>query len=225
MEDVLRFLEAYEVWIYALVGITGAIYIRKLLLAWEEWRNSVFGLERDSAQRRFSAAMSMLVILALFAISEFILVSFVSPVYPKTNLLPTPTVAVLVTPTATLPALATPDALAATIAPTTTAEQGCTPGEVEWLDPQPGQEISGTMELKGTVNIPDLGFYKYEYSQPGSTIWTPIAADTKPKNAEVIGVWNTSIVVPGDYLLRLVVSNSQNQLLPYCVVPVRIKAP
>ena len=41
----------------------------------------------------------------------------------------------------------------------------------------------------------------------------------------LLGNWDTTLLVPGDYLLRLVVADSQNQLLPACVVSVRVVAP
>jgi uncharacterized membrane protein len=101
MDELLRFLEQYEAWIYALLGVVGFIYFRKLAADWQEWRSSVFGLERESAQRRLSATLSVVVILSLLAAAEFVLVSFVAPVYPVANILQTPTVSLLTTPTGT----------------------------------------------------------------------------------------------------------------------------
>ena len=81
--------------------------------------------------------------------------------------------------------------------------------------------------LKGIVNVLNLGFYKYEFSQVGSNKWNTIAAGSKavvlPDN--IIGNWNTSQWPSGDYLLRLVVSDNTNKLMPACVVPVRITQP
>lgn len=227
MEDLLRFLNTYEVWIYGLFGLVWVIYLRKLIVAWGEWRGAVFGMERESAQRRFNTSVTMLVLLGLVMVSEFVMVSFVAPVFPKTQVLPTPTLAILVTPTAVLAGVAQTPTAAIGAAPTaeTAVREGCTAGQIEWVDPKPNQELQGTVNLIGTVNLPNLGFYKYEFSTPGTDNWTPIAADTKVKVNELLGVWNTSIVTPGEYLLRLVVTDGQNQTLPVCVVPVKIIAP
>jgi hypothetical protein len=172
----------------------------------------------------------------------FVLNSFVAPALPKLNLLHTPTINVLATPTATLisaegngkqtpsaqlTGTTTESALSQTVTPTLTAE-GCIPNELEWTSPKPGDELSGTVVLKGTVNVLNLGFYKYEYSPAGSNKWFTIAAGNTAVNAtneNKIGQWNTSQVVPGDYQLRLVVSDNTNKLLPACVVPVKITQP
>jgi hypothetical protein len=82
-----------------------------------------------------------------------------------------------------------------------------------------------TVELLGTVNIPNLGFYKYEFSEPGSDVWSTIAADNVAKVNGTIGYWNTGQLTPGDYLLRLVVVDNQNNPFPACVIAVRVVAP
>ena len=79
--------------------------------------------------------------------------------------------------------------------------------------------------LKGTVNIPDFGFYKYEYSQDNLN-WNTIQAGTNIVINEKLGDWDTSILPSGDYSLRLVVTNHQAEAFPPCrlnvkVVPVR----
>jgi hypothetical protein len=149
-------------------------------------------------------------------------------------MIPTPTLDLLATPTVTLEAknsstLMPASALAGTQTTTTPTPgkvvDGCIKGQLEWTFPKGGDEINGTIELKGIVNVANLGFYKYEYSQPGSSAWITIAAGDKPKNDEPLGgVWNTSQLVPGDYLLRLVVSDNKNQVLPACQISVQIVA-
>ena len=227
MEDVLRFLGKNEIPIYLLTGAVGLFYLFRLLVSWRDWRGTLYGLERESAQRRFSANMTAVILLTLFMMAEFILVSLVSPSLPQSGALPTATLDLLSTPTVTLePGVDTP------VAPTneglalSTVEIGqCEPGRIEWIEPLPGAEISGTVELSGTVNIEDFGFYKYEYTTPGGNTWFTIAAGNQPVANGKLGDWNTSQLVPGDYLLRLVAVNNQNQPLPACVVQVRIFAP
>jgi hypothetical protein len=223
MDELLRFLEKYEIWVYVLLGVVAVIYVQRLLVAWRDWRNSVFGLEKESAQRKLTTALTILVLLALFVIGEFFIVSFVAPTAPQT-ILSTPTLDLLATVTATLPSsndLATPTAsgLSATEAP---LSEGCVQGQIEWTAPLPGDTITSSVELKGTVNVPNLGFFKYQYAQPGSDTWTDIAAGNKPLINGTIGVWNTSQLVAGDYKLRLVVMDNQNKLFPACVVQIRI---
>lgn len=228
MEDLLRFFATYEYWIYALLGLVGILYVRKLFAAWQEWRGSVFGLERESAQRRLSASVSILALLALAAASEFVLVSFVSPGYAGLQQLPTPTVDLLATPSVTLPVAdlesATPEPTSdsgPTLAPV--VDTGCVEGQIEWTYPLDQEEIQGVIEPRGVVNVPNLGFYKYEFTKAGEGNWTAIAAGNLPRNDEPLGgSWNTDQVTPGDYELRLVVTDNQNGIFPACVISVRI---
>jgi hypothetical protein len=226
MEELLRFLQLNEGFIYLVLGIGGMLYLRNLWQSWQEWRGTVFGLERENAQRRFSGAVTVLSLLLLLGLAEFSLVTFVAPSYPANRLLPTPTLNKLSTPTPKLLMTLLPTSQG-TRAPTAqaTLSQDCQPGKIELSSPKSGDEVKGTIQLKGTVNIPNLGFYKYEYSPVGSEVWITIAADNKVKNKEVLGVWNTTQVAPGDYRIRIVATDSLNLSLPACVVIVRVKTP
>jgi len=256
MEDLLRFLKNNEVWIYVLLGLVGLWYIRKLFQALSEWRGALFGLEKDNAQRRLSEAASVLILLALMGTGEFLLVSFVSPGFPRVDAVPTPTLDILATPTVTLspqetlPLPGTPAPAGTALAVGSVAgtaavparsivtgsaeaqgSNGCIPGKLEFLDPDKlGKELKGAVILKGTVDVPDFGFYKYEFTTPGSNNWVTIAAGEELVNAtsakpNELGPWDTKTLTPGDYLLRLVVTDHQGNKLPECVIPVRVSAP
>jgi hypothetical protein len=243
MNELLRFLKTNEVWIYVLLGLVGLWYLRKLLVALAEWRGALFGLEKDNAQRQLSAAMSVLILLALMGASEFLLVSFISPTFPGIDLLPTPTLDLLATPTVTLsPALlssevgkptenqSTPTLSLTPVVTQTLAKSGCIPGQLEFIYPdKPGTELKGAVTLKGTVSVADFGYYKYEFAPPGSNNWTPIAAGQNVVNAstgnELGPPWETSQMTPGDYLLRLVVTDHEGKSLPECEIQIRVSAP
>lgn len=231
MEIFVTFLKTYETWIYALFGVVAVVYVRKLILAIIERRSTLFGLERENAQRKMMLSISVVGLLSFITLLVFITTTFVVPTLPSAKSLITPTIDILITGTATLAAseAGTPmPESAGTPAPQptpTVAGGGCVARTLEWSTPQSGDEISGTVELTGTVNIADLGFYKYEYSQAGSEKWLTIAAGNTGVIDGTIGTWNTEQIVPGDYLLRLVVSDNTNKLLPACVVPVKIVKP
>jgi len=231
MKDLLRFLDINELWVYVLTGAVGLVYLQKLVVAWQEWRGALFGLERENAQRRLGMALTVLILLGLIALAEFGMVSFVAPSIPELATLATPTMDLLATPTATLDATEEAASTPGGIAPTAQAvssAQGCIQGQVEWISPTPGQEVSGTVSLQATVDVPDLGFYRYEYSQPGSSTWTIIAAGQtalNDKNGHNLGTWNTGLLAQGDYFLRLVAIDSQNQTLSACQVNVRVVSP
>jgi hypothetical protein len=224
MEALLQFLDSYEIWIYVILGAVGLAYLRKTLSAWKEWRSAAFGLERENAQRRFSSSITVVILLGLMGMAELVVVSFVSPTVPRLAL-ETPTVSLLVTPSATLPPgvpTPTPGAGEATAEMVSASSNGCIPGQIEWVSPKPGEEVKGAVDLVGTVSIPNLGFYKYEFSQPGSDSWTIIAGNNKAVVNGKLGVWNTDQLTPGDYLLRLVISDSQDKVMPPCGINVRI---
>jgi hypothetical protein len=228
MEELLRFLEQYEVWIYALLGVVGFIYFKKLVGDWQEWRNSVFGLERESAQRRLSATLAIVVVISLLATAEFVLVSFVSPVYPVASMLQTPTINVLTTPTAALLAAGETQPEEATTLSTQAAVVAgdCNPAVLDWSYPQAGDEVTGVVKLVGTANLANMGFFKYEFSEVGSDNWVTIAAMNTLRNEEEFdGSWNTQALVPGDYRLRLVMTDNENQILPACEITVRVVPP
>lgn len=227
MEALFPFLRQYEAWIYVILGAIAFVYFQKLISSWKEWQGTVFGLERESAQRRFSTSLTILLLLVLFVVVEFVIVSFVTPSYPQVASLSTPTLDVLATQTVTLPALVeaaqAEDADEATPLPNLQAiQEGCIPGQIEWIYPEPGETVSATIELRGTVNIPNLGYYKYEYSQPGEEIWFPIAAGNQAKVDGQIGFWDTKQRDSGDYLLRLVVMDNEEKPFPACIIPVRV---
>ena len=236
MKDILQYLEDTQVWIYLLLGLVGGVSLRKLYLAWEELRSAVFGLEREKAQRSLSISLTVVILLAMLAAAEYVLVNFISSEVPAGSSLATPTLDLLATPS---PMVETSEALLVTeeaeTQPTLTAPatEGCIPGEIEWLSPESGGEISGKVDLLGVINVANLGFFKYEFSQPGSDAWVTIAAGNAdslqiPEEETVkqfTGVWNTEQLALGDYLLRLVVTDNQNQLLPVCVIPVRVISP
>lgn len=231
MDVLLQYLQDYQILIYVVLGIGGIIVLRNVLKAWREWRNAFFGLERESARQKASSSMTILLTIMILAVAEFFLVSFYLPNQPKELALATPTIDLLATPTVTLPSgtkmATTPTRVDGTT--TSVVEEGCTPGKIQWVFPQNGGQLKGTVELKGIVNVPNLGFYKYEFSSVGSNTWVTIAAGNsesyKLADQKLGGAWNTAQLVPGDYRLRLVVSDNQNQIFPACVITIRIVAP
>jgi hypothetical protein len=91
--------------------------------------------------------------------------------------------------------------------------------------PKPGDIIKGNIKLQGTANIPNFGFFKYEFAADGSDTWQTILAGNTGVQDGWLGDWDTSLITPGFYNLRLVVTNSQGNALPPCIVPIQIAAP
>ena len=226
MNSLLRFLTEYEIPFYIVAALIVLLAARKTYVAWREWSGSIFGLEKEQSQRKFNQGLTITVFGLLFAAGLFLVNTFVTPAVPGVQQLPTATIDVSQLPPTTTPAPTT-EVTAQGLIPTITSylSRGCVPDQLDWTDPRNGDTISGTVELKGTVNIENLGFYKYEYSSSGIDMWTTIAAgNTIIVNEPLGGAWDTSALAPGNYELRLVVSDNLNNPLPACVIQVIIEA-
>jgi hypothetical protein len=223
MEVFFRFLADYEILIYLLLALGGLFSFRRVWRSWGEWRNAYFGLEREFALRRLGQAVGASTLILALACGVFIVASFIVPGLPASALLGTPTVDLLAGPLGTLaPDSAT--ALGSSQAAAPAAGQGgCVPGQLEIASPKSGDEVSGNVEIIGTVNLPNFGFYKYEIAPAGTENWATVLADHKTGVGIKLGDWSTTVLTPGDYLLRLVVTDNQGQLLPPCIISVRVK--
>ncbi len=224
LNNVLRGLITYSVGIFILLSLGILIYLRKFFLGLREWQASVFGLERSIAQRKLVSATTGLTLLLLLLIGEFLLVTVISPQMPSQALSMTPTIDPFASPTATLSEAA---AQARTPQPTSTIGQEtlvseCEEDVLEITSPEDGEEVSGTVEIIGTVNIADFGSYKYEYSTTGAVDWVTIAAGNQLKLDENLGFWFTSDLTPGTYLLQLVPLNNVGEELTPCIITVEV---
>ena len=226
MATILRFFADYAVLIYLLLAIGLVFTLHALGRGRHELSESVFGLERELARGHIRQAVAALTLVVLLALSELVLTAFLIPNLPAFSILPTQTLNPLATQTGTIPAelLATIQAL--TPESTATAQaSGCVPGQIMITDPKPGNIIKGSIDLQGTANIPNFGFFKYEFSAEGLNTWQTILAGNTVIQDGSLGSWDTSLITPGFYDLRLVVTNSQGNALPPCIIPVQIAAP
>jgi hypothetical protein len=225
MDTVYRFLASYEGLIYILLAFGGLFAFRWLWKSWREMHESVFGLEREFAMRRLSQALTVsLLILALF-FGELFLASFVVPALPSSDLFATPTMNLLYQ---TQGVLTGSPAISSTALPSISDQSstsGCIPDQLLLTSPKPEQDISGTITLVGTVDIANFGFYKYEVSPTGAETWATISAGKEIVRNGDLGLWDTSTLTPGDYQLRLLVTDSQGQSYPPCVISIHVSAP
>ena len=226
MPAVYEFLGTHEVLVYILLSIGAMFGLRWLWRSWNEWRHAVYTLEKEFALRRIGQSVSSLALILMLFLAELITATFIYPNLPASMFVPTPTPDLLATPTGTISAdLAT--AIALTPRPTSDegAGEGCVANKIDILAPRPGQEVRGTVEIRGTVNVPDFGFYKYEVAPAASEAWATIAAGREKIIEGSLGQWDTGTLTPGDYQLRLVVSDNQGRALPACLIRVRVSPP
>ena len=227
MDAFYRFLATYEGLIYILLILAGLFSFRWVWNSWCEYRESVFGLEREFATRRLSQSVALSFLLVLLFVGELFLASFVIPSLPASGALPTPTLDLLnLTTGATVGAAIDPTAVVGS--PDESASElpaGCLPGKIVITSPEPGQEIRSTINIIGTVDVENFGFYKYEVSPAGAGAWATISAGRETVRNGELGLWDTTALTPGDYELSLTVVDNQGQLIPPCVIPVRVVSP
>ncbi len=227
MNEIFRYLKELEFLIYFILGIFTVWQLRKFYSAWEELRAAAFGLEKESAQGRLNRSTALLVVLLFLAIAEFGLVSFIIPVIPGVEPLPTATLDLLASPTIILDVktVAPANAQETPLPGTEVIQPGCIPDEVMITFPENNSTVQDTVEVEGTANIADFGFYKLEISRTGTDNWLTIQAGDSPKNDEVLGFWNTTQLEPGNYYLRLVVIDNQGIPREPCAVYLYVEPP
>ncbi len=229
----MRFFQAYEGVLYTLLGLAAAIYLYRFAQAWQEMRGAVFGLEKESARQRLNQAALALLALILMGVGVFSVVAFIAPGLPIVDDATLNQFAIASGQTPTLLSLAspgTPGTAAVTGVPTATRlptvavlQEGCIPDELNITSPQAGETLRGIVEVTGTVNVPDFGFYKFEVARAQEELWLTIQAGrTIIVEGILVAGWDTSRLPPGDYVIQLLATQSNGQALPPCRVPVRI---
>ena len=223
MGPLYRTLASYEPLIYIALAIGGLFAFRRMWRSWREWRDSVYGLEREFALRRLGQATAAAFFILALVFVEFFIATFIAPSLPAADILATPTLDLLLTPAGTLsPEQATQAALSPVTQSVPSGMSGCIPDQIMITAPEPGDQVSGTVEITGTASVPNFGFFKYEVASMGSQNWATISAEREPKINAVLGSWNTSSLTNGDYFLRLVITDNVGVSLEPCVIAVRV---
>jgi hypothetical protein len=223
MPAIYQFLGTHEVLIYLLLSIGALFGLRWLWRSWSEWRHAAYNLEKEFALRRIGQAMASLALIIILFFAEVLMASFIYPSLPASLFVPTMTPDLIATPTGTISTeLATAIAMTPRPSAQNSGAEGCVPDRVELTAPGPGADVRGTVDILGTVNIPDFGFFKYEVAPSGSDTWATIAAGRETVIGGSLGQWDTASLSPGEYQLRLVVTDNQGRGLPACTINVRV---
>ncbi|MBN2555433.1 MAG: hypothetical protein JXA97_05790 [Anaerolineales bacterium] len=229
MNEIMLFLERQQGWIYATLGIVAVFYFRQGVFAYMESRRARFRLESEKSRRKLMIAGSMLALICFGALLVFIMTSILSPALPASaRLTAVPTVNLLASPEVLVEA----GGAQITITPLTDLDPNqasCSNPDAIITWPLDGAQLSGVVEILGTANIDNFAFYKIEYrSIAGEGTWRAIMAGTNLvcedfcEVEELLGTWDTSLVSPAEYALRLVVSDTSGNAPQPCEIRVSV---
>lgn len=232
MADALRFFVQYEAAIYFLLGMGAIIYLYRFWMAWQELQLAIYGLERTAARARLNQATIVLFVLLLTGVIVFVTVTFTASSLPAQALLATPTLDLSIEHTEPATTL-TPASgenlgvVSATPLPTVAINPAaCLPGSINISEPQSGDTIRGAVEVIGTANVEDFGFYKFEVARADEELWLTIQAGrTIVRDDVLVENWDTSRLPPGNYVLQLLITDRQGEESTPCRIPVRIDVP
>jgi hypothetical protein len=250
MERVLELLAEYQWWMYGVLGLILLFYLRRALLARREGARSIFKLEQEQARGRYSrsvtvAAVVLLVMIAIFVVSNPLLTIPTSSVTPEptatettgplaaSTLTPTPPPATI-TPTSTATATRPPRPVQPTDTPEVVVTEApavrppnCPNPNVRITSPGMNQAVQGIMPVRGSANIANFQYYKVEVgpgTSPKDQQWTVIGQlHNTSVGGGVLETLNSGAYAPGTYTLRLVVVDQTGNYPEPCRVTITIQ--
>ncbi len=234
MRALLQFIARISLVFYAIVGAGIFLSLGGLFRARRTRRYAMFGLEREAAQRERRRAFNTIFSLVLVAGAVYIITNIVVPNMGEAQEEPTPTPYVFVTqePTPTEILLLFPTITPTPgIAPADAAENappeseqpanGCEIIGARITSPTAGQTVSGQVNVEGEANILNFAQYKFELNGPSTGgAWVVVGGSANPQAGGSLGSWDSTSLIPGDYRLRLVVSQVDGTYLTPCEVSI-----
>jgi hypothetical protein len=237
MIPLLEFISRISIVLYALAVVGVVFALRGWLQGRRHRRVAVFGLEREEATQQTQSSSSALIALLLLIGSIYVIDNIVMPNLGEiAEIQPTPTSVVFITPQATAtdalllyptitPTVGIPPAEVTDSAPDTegTSVDGCEILGARVTEPASGDVVGGQVEVRGEANILNFGQYKFEISGPSTNgSWVVVGTYREAIPAGLLGVWDSTSLIPGDYTFRLVVMREDGTYLTPCEVPISI---
>ena len=227
MAQAAGLIAEYQAWIYGVLVLAALFYVRQGWRTVRSLRVAIYGLEREAELARRNQAGAMLIILTVVALSVYVISNVI---VPNVDYLtpPTPTPRATLTP----PPSPTPVRSLATVGPGTPAptlsvdSSPCNNPHATLTAPQPNERLMGTVEVRGTADIGNFAFYKFEVAGDNTGgAWVPLGVGTQPVTDAALGTFDASAYEPGEYAFRLIVLDSAGDSPPPCVVAVTFVAP
>ncbi|MEK6256932.1 MAG: hypothetical protein N2C13_06425 [Chloroflexota bacterium] len=228
MSEILKFFEIYENAIYFILGLGIIIYGYRFWIAWEHLRNAVYGLEREIAQQWVNRSAVSLFLIFLLGVFVFSIVTFSPPFVPVEEFLFTPTVDLLGdTGSGESSENGGNGDVISTVTPLPTVSvdtQFCIAERINITSPTAGEVVRGIIDIEGTVDVEDFGFFQVEYARAQDGLWLPVAVEHRIIiNGLLVETWDTSPIPPGDYILQLLVTDNAGTEYDACRIQVRVE--
>jgi hypothetical protein len=238
MRILVKFIAKNANYLYIICGLILLPFLNQIQRARRD-RLSIFPLEKESAAKRLRRALFGVGLVLSIAAGIFWISSYAEPTIAELDETPTPTpTSVLFATPTRLPLVSTPMETP-TITPTPTRRPRPTPQEVEPTEtptlevvmpdcPNPGVRIAfpgvnavlqGTVEILGSADIENFGYYKFEFmSLSTADEWHHIYTGEQPISDGVLGYWSVDPLPAGEYLFQLIVVDATGNYPPPCQV-------
>lgn len=246
MEQVLRFIADYQWWIYGVLGLILLFYVRLAIVARRQGARSIFKLEQEQSQVRYSRSVIVSAVVLLVMVAVFVLAN---PLLPAADPVSTPTPTVTTGPLAAATLTATPPPPTITATATATRERptrppqitptfevvatpepqvrpaACPDPNVRITSPGVNQVVQGNVAVRGTANLANFDYYKVEVGAGADPAqWTVVGQLHRgPVNGGVLETLNSNAYPPGIYTLRLVVVDVTGNYPDPCRVTINIQ--
>ena len=212
MTLIAGFIAQFQLQIFVAIGLLAVSYLAVFLRAHGRLGRTPFGLEREVLQGRQNSSLAMLTLLVVLAATIYLMNEIVVPEAARTKPTATPKPQFTATPS---PVAASQNIVV--------DSSGCDNPNATLTAPKLGTRIAGAYEVRGTANIPNLAFYKFEISGVGTNgVWLSLGVGTNPVVDGDLGRFDATAREPGNYAFRLVVLDSSGNFPAPCVVTVTI---
>ncbi|MEA3345530.1 MAG: hypothetical protein U9Q78_04700 [Chloroflexota bacterium] len=219
---LLQLVEEYDLWLYGLCALVFLFYIRIAWRARRERASAFFGLEKEMATSHLLRGLSGAFLCCLAAGGIYYVSNHLAPEFElpeaqgaePTIVIPTPIPSPTPGPPTSPPPTRRPRVVH-TVKSTSTPSATATPEILPPSCPNPGaqltapgvnQVLQGPVQVKGTANLQDFDYYKFEFRAAGSEAeWAFLQRQDKPVVNGVLGTWDVSALPSGEYEFRLVV--------------------
>ena len=84
------------------------------------------------------------------------------------------------------------------------------------------ETISGVVHFRGSADIPNFEYYKFEFRPSGALQWQYLTKSKKPVSDGDLIEWWTNTIEPGVYDVRMIVVDKTGNYPEPCVVTVNV---